>query len=615
MIHAQLSNIPRDENSNLFKMRVRLASCGAFVALHDVNDDFTLDTSHKYEGRKKRVFNGCSWSADGELLAAADGEKVALTIAKRGVFTTTEVETAPFIRQPTDVVVNKADSKLIIGGPHKVALYDVTRKKADKEFQLTTATSARLTLLDLSSSGSLYGVGFDGGQVVIINPVTLNVGVALKPFRKTSTAVSGLKFSRTRLSLLVVGSDVGQVALLDANAGGVVSTFNDHMARCSAVAVSPVSAPLIFTSGLDKRCNLYDVDCKKSVGCIRAPVPLSAVEPLPDGRTVALGSAVGGDVLFYDLRNFSSAVGTHCVQSANQPVVSLRYQPKSDTAVSSKRRGSVKENLLPPLSDEDSSLSSNIFSPVPEDGRSSSSINASPAQSLKSNHSFFSPLRETNSLNRSSFLKTPVGSFNKSTPLISPLIPIREDDIRIEEEDIEEEADKIDSKQDSEPTSNVNSMKTTSKSTIPSFNPVNIASSTPFKSPTSALGTSADEMRAVMTAFPGAIFNKAAHTAVNTTSSVLVEDKGGSVSAKGDDVGATAFQRQYVQNCVAETMDDFCTDLRMHLWQVQYDQIRNFQAQTESLEAALLHRDERCKRLEEQIERLQHENYDLKRYL
>ena len=41
----------------------------------------------------------------------------------------------------------------------------------------------------------------------------------------------------------------------------------------------------------------------------------------------------------------------------------------------------------------------------------------------------------------------------------------------------------------------------------------------------------------------------------------------------------SAYHREFLQNCVEEAMDDFCSDLRRQMWHLHYDMVRSFQLQ------------------------------------
>ncbi len=54
---------------------------------------------------------------------------------------------------------------------------------------------------------------------------------------------------------------------------------------------------------MDKRCVCYDADVGRRVSEFKADSPLTSLEALPDGRSVALGTS-SGKVLLYDLRSY-----------------------------------------------------------------------------------------------------------------------------------------------------------------------------------------------------------------------------------------------------------------------------------------------------------------------
>ena len=187
----------------------------------------------------------------------------------------------------------------------KVALYDVTRRKAAKEFTLKN----RPTCLATNLNDSYIAAGCKNGSVYLLNSVTNNVG---SPISCGSDEVSSLRYSTVaaRVSLLAASSLSGAVTFLDCNTDSVVKSFAEHSAPCTGVAFSPINGSLVLSCGLDKKCVFYDIDTKRAVKqFIRTDFPLTAVELISDGRTVLLGTSQG-KVLFYDLRNFSRPLHT-----------------------------------------------------------------------------------------------------------------------------------------------------------------------------------------------------------------------------------------------------------------------------------------------------------------
>ena len=77
-------------------------------------------------------------------------------------------------------------------------------------------------------------------------------------------------------------------------------------------------------------------------------------------------------------------------------------------------------------------------------------------------------------------------------------------------------------------------------------------------------------MRAIMTAFPTAVLESAEKMAV--AAAPFAPNPAGNANM-------SAYHREFLQNCVEEAMDDFCSDLRRQMWHLHYDMVRSFQLQ------------------------------------
>ncbi|XP_067854365.1 protein NEDD1-like [Heptranchias perlo] len=120
--------------------------------------------------------------------------------------------------------------------------------------------------------------------------------------------LSDVQISRFQRSLLGSVGDDGTVALWDLNSLQLQHSFDCvHKAPASALCFSPMIESLIVTVGLDKRISTFDVRSKSILHSIRTDSPLTAVELLPDGTTLVIGSSQG-KVSLYDFRNMKFPV-------------------------------------------------------------------------------------------------------------------------------------------------------------------------------------------------------------------------------------------------------------------------------------------------------------------
>ncbi|XP_063643053.1 protein NEDD1 isoform X5 [Pan troglodytes] len=167
------------------------------------------------------------------------------------------------------------------------------------------------------ASGSLSGE-------IILHSVTTNLSST--PFGHGSNqSVRHLKYSLFKKSLLGSVSDNGIVTLWDVNSQSPYHNFDSvHKAPASGICFSPVNELLFVTIGLDKRIILYDTSSKKLVKTLVADTPLTAVDFMPDGATLAIGSS-RGKIYQYDLRMLKSPVKTISAHKTSVQCIAFQY--------------------------------------------------------------------------------------------------------------------------------------------------------------------------------------------------------------------------------------------------------------------------------------------------
>ncbi len=87
------------------------------------------------------------------------------------------------------------------------------------------------------------------------------------------------------------------------------------------------------------------------------------------------------------------------------------------------------------------------------------------------------------------------------------------------------------------------------------------------------------QIKAMMLAFPAALVESAATERALEGREMNPELLEASASTTCAPQQLTNFQREYLRNCVEESMDDFCSDMRKQLWHLHYDVVRSFQLQ------------------------------------
>ncbi|XP_004700811.2 protein NEDD1 [Echinops telfairi] len=164
-----------------------------------------------------------------------------------------------------------------------------------------------------------------------------------KRVHRSLKSVRHLKYSLFKKSLLGSVSDNGVVTLWDVNSQSAYHNFEStHKAPASGICFSPVNELLFVTIGLDKRIILYDTSSKKLVKTLVAEAPLMAVDFMPDGATLAIGSS-RGKISQYDLRMLKSPVKT--ISAHKTSVQCITFQYSTVLSKSSLNKGSSHKPL------------------------------------------------------------------------------------------------------------------------------------------------------------------------------------------------------------------------------------------------------------------------------
>ncbi len=630
---------------------LRLASCGGNgVTISEINvAGGVIDKVYEYAATGRSRLQTASWASDASCLAAAarGSSRVVMTFCKRGVITSTEMSIKDF--EVGAVLFPRTNVRRVIlgesGGGRRIWLYDAAKRKPEKEFVLGPAAS-QVCCLAANVNDSLLAAGCcsnkdgEGGGVFLLNNMTSRV-IPLKGAEETS--VSGLRFAYRRRSLLAVASESSSVVIWDCNRvdAGASACFSEHRAPSSGLAFSPVNDVLLLSVGLDKRCVFYDLDTGGPVNDFKTEQPLTAVEFLPDGQTVALGAA-DGSILLYDLRSFARPLMKTKMHSAE--VSAILFQPKSDSSLSTSTSrvrlvastsSAAKENseplLLSPVAaggDRDS-FSSQIFSPV-RDLASFRPVSSSVAQTPESCHeasilslSSFSPLKEHS--HNSSYR-----SFNKSlsgTPLVSPLAAIREECSSSENDSgLKSKGEDFFKPKDVSTIGKKYELMSATASTVHAAlpaEPITVASSSTFKPVTDAGAASTPsekkvddktreemvtELKHVITAFPNAFLGS------NDINNVAAEPRSTPAEPSSEHLKhLTSYQREFLLNCVQEAMEEHCTEMRAFMWRMQWDMARSFQEQRQEMDE-LLKEYAVNQQLANEVQRLTKENEELRKY-
>uniref|UniRef100_A0A6J0VE65 Protein NEDD1 n=1 Tax=Pogona vitticeps TaxID=103695 RepID=A0A6J0VE65_9SAUR len=167
------------------------------------------------------------------------------------------------------------------------------------------------------ASGSLSGE-------IILHSLATNISSV--PFgHGTTQPIRHLKYSPFKKALLGSVSDSGTVTLWDANSQTPYHNFeNAHKAPAYEICFSPISELLLVTIGLDKRIILYDTSSKRQLRTLAAEAPLTAVEFMPEGTSLAIGSS-RGKIYHYDLRKLTAPVKSVSAHKTSVKCIALQY--------------------------------------------------------------------------------------------------------------------------------------------------------------------------------------------------------------------------------------------------------------------------------------------------
>ncbi|XP_061310538.1 protein NEDD1 [Pezoporus flaviventris] len=245
------------------------------------------------------------WASNNRYLATASaaGDKIVVSSCKSKPVPLFEIAEGA---SQTCVSLNTSSSYIVSGGlDNTVNIWDL---KSRKVYRSLKDHKREVTCITYNWNDSYIASGSLSGEI-ILHSVTTNLSST--PFGYGShQPVRHLKYSSFKKSLLGSVSDSGNVTLWDVNSQNPYHNFeNAHKAPASEICFSPVNKLLLVTVGLDKRIILYDTSSKKLLTTIVADFPLTTVDFMPDGTTLAIGCS-RGKICQYDLRQLTLPVKT-----------------------------------------------------------------------------------------------------------------------------------------------------------------------------------------------------------------------------------------------------------------------------------------------------------------
>ncbi|KFO61414.1 Protein NEDD1 [Corvus brachyrhynchos] len=282
---------------------IRFASSGDDIKIWDSS---TLTVVEQFNPHTpSHPVSSLCWASNNRYLATASaaGDKIVVSSCKSKPVPLFEIAEGA---KQTCVSLNSSSSHVVSGGlDNTVNIWDL---KSRKIYRSLKDHKDEVTCVAYNWNDGYIVSGSLSGEI-ILHSVTTNLSST--PFGYGSRQpIRHLKYSSFKKSLLGTVSDSGNVTLWDVNSQNPYHNFeNTHKAPASEICFSPVNKLLLVTVGLDKRIILYDTLSKKLLTTIVADFPLTTVDFMPDGTTLAIGCS-RGKIWQYDLRQLTSPVKT-----------------------------------------------------------------------------------------------------------------------------------------------------------------------------------------------------------------------------------------------------------------------------------------------------------------
>ncbi|XP_068524867.1 protein NEDD1 [Anas acuta] len=309
---------------------VRFASAGDDVKIWDSSSLTVVEQFNPHTS--PHLVSSLCWASNNSFLvtASAVGDKIVVSSCKSKPAPIFEIAEGA---KQTCVSLNSSSLYIASGGlDNTVNIWDLKSRRVhrclkDHKDEVTCVTYNWNDCY--IASGSLSGE-------IILHSVTTNLSST--PFGYGNRQpIRHLKYSSFKKSLLGSVSDSGNVTLWDVNSQNPYHNFeNTHKAPASEICFSPVNELLLVTVGLDKRIILYDTSSKKLLTTIAADFPLTTVDFMPDGTTLAVGCS-RGKICQYDLRKLTSPVKTVIAHKGSVKCIRLQF---SSTFSKSNLKGS-----------------------------------------------------------------------------------------------------------------------------------------------------------------------------------------------------------------------------------------------------------------------------------
>ncbi|XP_007640269.1 protein NEDD1 [Cricetulus griseus] len=297
---------------------LRFASSGDDIKIWDASSMTLVDKFNPHTS--PHGISSLCWSSNNNFLvtASSSGDKIVVSSCKCKPVPLLELAEG---QKQTCVDLNHTSMYLASGGLNNtVNIWDLKSKRVHRSLK---DHKGEVTCVAYNWNDCYIASGSLSGEIILHSVTTNTSGT---PFGHGSNQpVRHVKYSLFRKSLLGSVSDNGVVTLWDVNSQSSYHSFDStHKAPASGICFSPVNELLFVTIGLDKRIILYDTSSKKLVQTLVADTPLTAVDFMPDGATLAIGSS-RGKIYQYDLRMLKSPVKTISAHKTSVQCIAFQY--------------------------------------------------------------------------------------------------------------------------------------------------------------------------------------------------------------------------------------------------------------------------------------------------
>ncbi|XP_067860703.1 protein NEDD1 [Heptranchias perlo] len=274
---------------------IKLASCGDDIKIWD---SVSMTVVEQFNPHKKPYeVTSVSWTVDNQCLvsSSSSGDKIVLSSCRS---TPVPIKDLAEGKKQTCISLNSTSKCIVSGGlDNTVNIWDIKSKRPHR-----TLKDHKEEVNSVCFNWNDYHIasGSRSGDI-IVHSVTTNISST--PFGHGKTQpVQDLKYSAFKKALLGSVHDSGTVTLWDVNTQQPHYTIeNAHKAPASGLCFSPVNDLLFATVGLDKKINCYDSSSKMLLRTISVEAPLTSIDFMTDGATLAVGS-IRGKIYVYDLR-------------------------------------------------------------------------------------------------------------------------------------------------------------------------------------------------------------------------------------------------------------------------------------------------------------------------